>query len=125
MRPEKLTARVAPHIDAIDVARRAGITWREIAKVLEASSVSAIRTAVWRARRGVDAGRYVVEQMPLPEPAVQRPEHPVPAPRASTAAEQHIRERLAAAEDRPLPGSKRSAEDMRAELEASGIPIDD
>lgn len=60
--PAKITARVAPFLDAIRQARSAGWGWREITdRVALGANPDAIRSAVKKCR-------YSVEQLPLPEP---------------------------------------------------------
>ncbi len=64
---KRLTARVAGHIEAIEAAKKAGMTWGEMAPLFNASSAEAIRKAFARAQRGIEAGRIVpIEQLPLP-----------------------------------------------------------
>ncbi len=61
----RMTARVAPHIDAIKKARAAGLTWGDIAARLGAPGQAA------RVRWAVLHCRYQAEQIPLPEPAAR------------------------------------------------------
>ena len=64
---KRLTARVAGHIEAIEVAKKAGMTWDELAALFKAPSAEALRKAVARARQGMVKGRLVpIEQLPLP-----------------------------------------------------------
>ncbi len=67
-----LTAKVLPYLEAIEVAHRAGESWKDICEQVEAvtdarfgSSVS-FGNAVRRARKGVKDGRLWTEQRPLP-----------------------------------------------------------
>jgi hypothetical protein len=75
MEPKRLTARVAPYVGAIFDARRRGVTWGEIS-VLFAVKSRAVAEAYTRARAGIAAGRYAVDQRPLPEPEPQKPRPP-------------------------------------------------
>lgn len=60
-RPKKITARVAPFLDAIDAARKAGWSWAEIRdRVAPETTVNAIRMAALHCK-------YSAEQLPLPE----------------------------------------------------------
>jgi hypothetical protein len=67
MEATRLTPRVARHADAIARARGEGVTWRELATVFS-TTADALRTAYGRARDGIERGRYIVQQLPLPEP---------------------------------------------------------
>ncbi len=62
----RLTARIAPYLDAIREAREVGLTWGDVARRLDISSPYALRKAVLRCR-------YVVEQVPLPPPKEPAP----------------------------------------------------
>ena len=67
-RPKKLTARVAPYLEAIASVRAAGWGWPDIAAIVAPSAnPNAVRSAVKKCK-------YRVEQLPLPEP------EPEPAP---------------------------------------------
>lgn len=70
MEPERLYARIAPFSAAITAAKKEGITWREIAALFN-TDAKATEQAARRARKGIDAGRLVVDQKPLPEPKAQ------------------------------------------------------
>ena len=80
MTPTRLTVKCAWHARAIEKAREAGLTWREIAATF-GTSASALRMAYARAKAGIEAGKYkVTEQMPLPATTASRaPEPPVAA----------------------------------------------
>lgn len=60
-RASRQTARVAPYLDAITTARKAGLTWRDLAEVLGVQSPGALRQAV-------KSCKYKAEQIALPEP---------------------------------------------------------
>ena len=61
-RPRKITAQVAPYLDAIRQARTGGWGWREIAeRVAPGAAADAVRAAV-------KCCKYQVDQKPLPEP---------------------------------------------------------
>ncbi len=60
-RATRMTARVAPYKEAIATARRAGLTWRDIAQTLGIQSADAVRQAVRKCQ-------WAAEQIPLPEP---------------------------------------------------------
>lgn len=67
MNLKRLTARVAGYMDSITAARRAGMTWGELATLFCAPSGEALRKAFARARQGIQEGRLVpIEQLPLP-----------------------------------------------------------
>ena len=82
MKPDRLTPLIARHVDAIAIAKQEGVTWRQIAALFGGVGDDAIRAAFNRARKGLSCGRYVVQQLPLPEPAantepeVTKPETP-------------------------------------------------
>ncbi len=84
-RATRLTARVAPYRDAILLARKAGLTWADIGRVLGVQvPPAALRQAVRRCR-------YEAPQIPLPEPqaAPARPSATTqPVPQATPAAAQ-------------------------------------
>ena len=62
-RPAKITAQVAPYLDAIRHARAGGWSWRELTeRVAPRATTDAVRAAV-------KACKYQVEQLPLPEAA--------------------------------------------------------
>lgn len=63
----RLTAQVAPFLDAIKSARAGGLMWGDIGGLLGIKSGDALRQAVKKCR-------YVADQVPLPEP---RPDKPV------------------------------------------------
>lgn len=66
-RPSKITAKVAPYLDAIRRARDGGWGWREIGeRVAPGANSDAVRAAT-------KSCRYRVEQLPLPEVPAQRP----------------------------------------------------
>lgn len=70
-RASRLTARVAPYRESIIAARKAGLTWGDIARVLGLQvPPAALRQAVARCR-------YQAEQAPLPEPPAAQPQAPV------------------------------------------------
>ena len=81
LNPTRLTAQVAPYLEAIAQARKAGFTWHDITRALGVQAApAALRQAVKRCR-------YEAEQMPLPEPqATARPSTAQPAPQATPAA---------------------------------------
>ena len=56
----RLTARVAPYLEAIAKARAAGLTWADIGHVFQVKA----RRLQW----AVKHCRYTTEQKPLPEP---------------------------------------------------------
>ena len=58
----RLTARVAPYLEAIAKARAAGLTWADIGHVFQVKA----RRLQW----AVKHCRYTAEQKPLPEPAL-------------------------------------------------------
>ena len=64
----RLTARVAPYRSAIGVARKAGLTWRDLARLF-GSGVKPNRLR-WAY---LHCGRYEAEQVPLPEPKKEAP----------------------------------------------------
>ncbi len=66
----RLTARIAPYRDAIKSAREAGLTWRDLARILGVKDQRHLRWAVGHCER------YKAEQVPLP---LATPE-PVPTP---------------------------------------------
>ena len=81
-RATRMTARVAPCKEAITEARRAGLTWRDIAQMLGIQSADAVRQAVRKCQ-------WAAEQIPLPEPPPQqaaRQQQQVAAPTAPAAA---------------------------------------
>ncbi|MHB1752179.1 MAG: hypothetical protein ACYCTF_05710 [Acidiferrobacter sp.] len=68
----RLTARVAPYLEAIAKARTAGLTWADIGHVFQVKA----RRLQW----AVKHCRYTAEQKPLPEPPSTATK---PAPRAT------------------------------------------
>ena len=74
-RATRLTARVAPYREAIAKARKAGLTWADIGRLLGLEAPpAALRQAVKRCV-------YETEQIPLPEPQA------APAPARPSAAQ--------------------------------------
>ena len=63
---KRLTARVAPYLDAIKEAKSAGLTWADIATALRVENSDSLRKAVYRCR-------YRAEQVPLPTPEKAKP----------------------------------------------------
>ena len=55
----RMTARVAPYLEAISKARDAGFTWADIAHAIGASNGETVR-------RAVRICKYRAEQLPLP-----------------------------------------------------------
>lgn len=87
MEPEKLTPRIAQHLEAIAAARARGVTWREIATTVGARDARAARRACRRAQLGQEKGRYRCEQKDLPQPSQPKTAlrtHPPSASAAST-----------------------------------------
>ena len=120
MGPNRLTPRVARHVDAIAIARREGVTWKQIAALFDATA-DTVRLAYARARAGLAAGRYVVQQMPLPEPTADRTQGGVSrdTPPTQGAA-------LAQRPPRSLPAAgTRGEEENAAALRAAGIKVTD
>lgn len=72
----RVTARIAPYIEAIKKAREAGLTWSDIASVMGIENPDRVRWAVGHCR-------YQVEQMPLPEPKTK------PKPEVKTAPQEN------------------------------------
>lgn len=72
-RASRLTARVAPFLDAVASARSAGLTWRDLAVVLGVASPNALRQAV-------RCCKYKADQLPLPEVQQDKPAVKVTAP---------------------------------------------
>ena len=99
----RLTARVAPYLEAIATARAAGLTWGDIGSVFEVKA----RRLQW----AVKHCRYTAEQKPLPEPASTAAK---PVPRAST---QPPKAALAAPPLPPPPGQRPVATDQMSELD--------
>lgn len=66
-RATRLTARVAPYRAAIEVARKAGLTWRDLATLLGVKTPDRLRWAVGH------CSRYEADQvaLPMPEPQPQ------------------------------------------------------
>ena len=56
----RMTARVAPYLEAIGKARAAGFTWTDIAQAIGASSGETVR-------RAVRICKYKTDQIPLPD----------------------------------------------------------
>ncbi len=70
-RATRLTAKVAPYRNAITAARKAGLTWGDLVRVLGLEvPPAALRQAVARCH-------YQAEQIPLPEPQTAQPPAPV------------------------------------------------
>ena len=114
MEPDRLTPRVARHADAIAIARREGVTWKQIA-TLFGTTADTLRLAHARARAGLASGRYVVQQVPLPEPVADQPQGGVARDTAPTYRP-----------PRPLPAAgTRSEEENAAALRAAGIKVTD
>ena len=66
-RATRLTAKVAPYRNAITAARKAGLTWGDLVRVLGLEvPPAALRQAVARCH-------YQAEQIPLPEPQTAQP----------------------------------------------------
>lgn len=65
----RMTARVAPYLDAIGKARGAGFTWADIAQAIGASNGETVR-------RAVRICKYKTDQIPLPEPQAAKPSTP-------------------------------------------------
>ena len=99
----RLTARVAPYLEAIAKARAAGLTWADIGSVFEVKA----RRLQW----AVKHCRYTAEQKPLPEPASTAAK---PAPHAST---QSAKAPPAAPPLPPPPGQRPVATDQMSELD--------
>lgn len=57
----RLTARIAPYLDAIREARSAGLTWKDVSRLLGTDNHDQLRWAV-------KTCKYQVKQLPLPEP---------------------------------------------------------
>lgn len=83
-RATRLTARVAPYREAIAKARKAGLTWADVANALGVQvPPAALRQAVKRCHR------YQADQVPLPEvvasaPPPARTQVQTPSPSAPT-----------------------------------------
>jgi hypothetical protein len=81
----RATARVAPYITAIGAARKAGLTWRDLAEILGEAGPDALRQAVKQCQ-------WTAEQMPLPPPPeppaqqVARQQQPMPDAKAAPSA---------------------------------------
>ena len=73
----RMTARVAPYKDAITEARRAGLTWGDIARMLGIPNADAVRQAVRKCQ-------WAAEQIPLPEPPPQPPQQAPRQPQQAT-----------------------------------------
>ena len=67
---KRLTARVAPYLDAIKEAKNAGLTWDDIAKALQVKNPDSLRKAVYRCR-------YKADQVGLPGLQATQPSAPV------------------------------------------------
>lgn len=121
-KPRRLTAQVAPYLEAITQARNDGYTWQEIHAAL-LPSLPALEGGGWRrlweatkrARRALEDGRLSPKQLPLPgsgAPSSRAEQRPAPAVEGAS---------------RPLPGdpSRRrmptDGDEARAELERKGI----
>ena len=78
-RATRMTARVAPYKEAIAEARRAGLTWGDIAQLLGIQGADAVRQAVRKCQ-------WAAEQIPLPEPLPQQPVRQQQQPTAPTGA---------------------------------------
>ena len=85
----RMTARVAPYLQAIVQARKAGLTWADIGRLLGIEKADALRQAVKQCK-------WVIEQQPLPEPETLKLAKPVAASTSRTAAPQTP----------PLPGQR-------------------
>jgi hypothetical protein len=91
-RATRLTAKVAPYRESIAAARKAGLTWADIARILQMQvAPAALRQAVKR------SCRYQAAQAPLPEhertpqaaqPSARPSTTPQPAPQAAPASGQ-------------------------------------
>lgn len=77
----RLTARVAPYRDAITEARKAGLTWGDIATVLGVKTPDRLRWAVLHSQK------YEAAQIPLPTPEPQiKPDRGKASPPAARSA---------------------------------------
>lgn len=99
----RLTARVAPYLEAIARARAAGLTWADIGRLFDVKA----RRLQW----AVKHCRYTAEQRPLPEP-----EPPAPRPTLRNPA-QATRAASPAPPAPPLPGQRPVATDQMSELD--------
>lgn len=72
MEPKNKTVRVAARLDAINDARRQGLTWGEIAEqgswAWGNMSPASLQTTIGRARRAVAKGLYAPPPRPLIDP---------------------------------------------------------
>lgn len=105
-RATRLTARVAPYRDAISAARKAGLTWGDIAVVLGVKTPDRLRWAV------AHSEKYEAEQIPLPVTIEAKG-------KAATSAAAVVKERIS----RPLPGQEKTPEENAADLVARGIKV--
>ncbi len=102
----RMTARVAPYLDAIGKARGAGFTWADIAQAIGASNGETVR-------RAVRICKYKTDQIPLPERKA-KPE--TPAPVAARPQNQ----------PRALPGQQKKTDAQAlADLAAAGVTVVD
>ncbi len=99
----RLTARVAPYLEAIAEARAAGLTWADIGHVFQVKA----RRLQW----AVKHCRYTAEQRPLPEPEAPAAK---PAPRATA---QPAKAATAVPPLPPPPGQRPVATDQMSELD--------
>lgn len=91
----RMTARVAPYREAIKAARRAGFTWRDIARALGVEDPNRLRWAVGHCER------YEAEQIPLPTP------EPEPTPEQKNTAPSLPQESAGSAKQQPSSTIKR------------------
>ena len=99
----RLTARVAPYLEAIAKARAAGLTWTDIGHLFQVKA----RRLQW----AVKHCRYTAEQRPLPEP-----EPPAAKPFLRTPA-QSTKAAPTAPPLPPPPGQRPVATDQMSELD--------
>ena len=83
LRPERLTAKVAPHVPAIRDARERGVGWKAIAEALsselgETVGAESARRAFGRAVHQIDVGRLAP-----PAPTVAAPQQAVAGQQAT------------------------------------------
>lgn len=120
MESKKLSARVSAYRDAVVAARRAGVTWAQLAALFDAQPKYFAKVCT----KAMSGGRYQpTEQLPLPEPAVavgtvkSTGSGAQPVVQAATEAATPVR--------KPLPGIRKIGEgtdDERfARLRALGI----
>ena len=99
----RLTARVAPYLEAITKARAAGLTWADIGRLFDVKA----RRLQW----AVKHCRYTAEQKPLPEPASTAAK---PVPRAAAPS---TKSAPTAPPLPPPPGQRPVATDQMSELD--------